>query len=518
MIKKIAFSGILSRYLLTSFSTVALLCTIYSSSLYAAWQQPPTEFAGNSNLQGDIASDASGHAFTVYSNSSALTIDASYYSSGFWSASQPIGLSDGRPLNINIDMDDTGTALVLWYDSTVGDIQSAHYNGTVWDTPALNPLSIITALVNSNPAVSMNGPNQGVSSWGDSNTGLMYASFFSGTNWTAPTTIATGQNVAKNDVAYSSNGTAVAIWVTDTSVLAANYIGGVWQLPVTLDTNIDFTDISVGIDSIGRAHAIWTNISGAVIVSSFNGTVWLPSQALSASAGNDGTYIGVAPGGTAVAIWVDSSGVGQSSAFNGIAWSAPFQYTDGPVSPDANNHSSNTVSVDNNGNALAVWSTLDLLSEIRSARLTLGALAWCPEELISIVEDEETSVLAIGSLSSNGTGFALFSPLVEGVGFFASASLPLAAPGNVAVRSCTTKFATQTDRSYVITWTASTDPTILYYEVRQNGILVATIPSDGPFVYAIHNLCRGVPLTDVYTITAVGCGNEVSVPVTVVLP
>lgn len=512
-------SKILSSLYRSSSVFLSFLLLFNASSVNADWENPPNEFETNFGVYGDIGSDANGHAWAVYDSVNDEIVYASYYTGSFWTGGQiiippPFGVS-----SLDIDMEDTGTALVVAYKSFNGTIVSAHYNGSVWSNP---PVTTITPAISSSPTVSMNGSNSGLSVWADSTTGIIGSAFFSGLSWTV-VPVAIGQvGTDYAAVAYSANGTAVAIWGDPaSSLLASNYIGGVWQAPVVLAANT--SNFSVGIDDNGNAIVVWSDINdGNILTRRFNG-VWQPAQILSSAPGNQNPVLGVAPGGTAVAAWLDGSLAGQSRAFDGTTWGPQLQFTAGPIDPGVNNVL-NSISVDSNGNALAIWATFtndpEVATQVISARLTLGAAAWCPEDVVN--EDAggfDNQVFALSSsLSENGIGFAMWAPASEGVTYFGAASLSLAPATNVAVRSCVNRFATQVDRSYIITWAASTEPTILYYEVRRNGILVATIPSDGPFVYAIHNLCKGEVVTDVYTITAFGCGNEQSVPVTVVFP
>ena len=77
------------------------------------------------------------------------------------------------------------------------------------------------------------------------------------------------------------------------------------------------------------------------------------------------------------------------------------------------------------------------------------------------------------------------------------------------------KFLTQTELINILTWSPSSDPTVISYRLYQNGVLVATIASNGPYEVTLHN--RVPHVIYVYTLTAVNALGE-SLPVLFICP
>lgn len=485
--------------------TMGILASLWHPTFVnAAWQQPPHQFPDFGSGNGPpVASDAFGHAFALPSNAPNGTIGASLFSSGIWSdPPQTIGL--GSFDSIDVAMDNGGTALGIWHDVGANEIKTASFNGISWSTPNPNPLA--TTIGGVEVAVSMNGPNQGVAMWIDDTTRLVRSSFFFAGNWSLVNNLGTGD--FDPSIAYSANNTAVAGWfdiVLGTTV--NNFTGGLWQGPIVLDPAGGSP--VVGIDSSGKALAVWTNSSGNVVFSVFNGTSWSITQGIAATTGNDTLSLVMTPGGTAVATWIGSSLGGFSSSYNGFFWSAPIQITGGPIGTGFNKFLS--LSVSDNGNALAVWTITASPLEIRSSRLALGGTAWTPQEFVASVSRDITFLDS--SLSENGIGFASWA-LVEIPEQFATASIPPPGPSNMQGIACKNRFAMQTECVNTITWTPSRDPAVVAYYLRRNGILIAVIPAQGPYIYVDHDRCKVV---DTYTLTAVYPGGEESLPVSITL-
>lgn len=479
--------------------TLTMLAT-YSTSGFAVWQTPATQLSGFGNSL-DMAADANGHAVTIYSNDLEGPVFASYYTNGAWTPSQPISVSLGSAF-VAVDMDATGTALAVWNNLNDSTIESARFSGGFWGIPFPNPIETVSGPTRVD--VAMDGSGRGVAIWADG-AGNMRSSFFSGGVWGPVETIGTGGSFPK--IAYSANGTVVAGWNDGGVAMVANYIGGSWQAPVTLDPAIQLFG-NVGIDADGNALAIWKTSTLSGLASYFDGTSWLPPVTVFPDpvVTNLPPVLAMSPGGQAVAAWFTSTGTGVSSSFNGTSWSTLLQYSPGPITDF-------DVSINPTNDAgLVVWATDTPI--IYSSKLPLGGV-WSPQEFVAnptVFGDVLVDMLVAAS-SDNGTDFA--SWLERGVGGeggfpFAIATLAPLGPLNLAATTCTNRFASQTDRVNIITWTASVDPLVVSYELRRNGILIATIPSGGPFIYADHHRCRRV--ADVYILTAIDVNGGASAP------
>lgn len=484
------------------FFLVTMLTSI-CSPIHAAWQQPPHQFppSGSSGAL-SIASDANGHAFAtpnrVFSD---IGEYASFFSLGVWQ-DPPELIGPGTVSSSDLAMDNTGTAIAIWYD-IAGQIRSSYFNGLVWSTPPPNPLDMVTNFNAVPVAVAMNGPISGVAIWTDNGTTDVRNAFFFGGAWSIPTTIGTGN--FNPSVGYSTNGTAVAGWFDVAGgTTVNNFTGGIWQGPIVLDPT-GTSEAVVGIDSTGKALAVWRNAVGIIAYSTFNGVSWSPIFPITGTLGNSNVSLGVAPGGTAVATWRDDTGQGVSSSYNGIVWSAPILITSDSISANL------ALSVADNGNALAVWGTD---TQISSSRLPFGGTAWTPAELVTTFDFPVDLRLIEASLSENGTGFASWIIASEGSDQFASATVPPTGPLNLQGFCCRNKFAMQTECADTITWSPSIDPSVTAYYVRKNGVLVAIIPQQGPYTFVDLVGCRD---STTYTVTAVDFNGVESLASTIIL-
>jgi hypothetical protein len=175
------------------------------------------------------------------------------------------------------------------------------------------------------------------------------------------------------------------------------------------------------------------------------------------------------------------------------------------ISPIIFGGSALNVAMDNDGNAIVTWGTTT--SILRSKRLPVGTNEWIEDSLIS-ADLPEGLIDINAALSLNGRGFSIWQRVsnaegTQALGAFTLAinPLPPTPPIGISGRSCNNKFASQTDRIHIISWLTSVDPTVTSYLIRRNGVIIATIPSQGFLIYYDHNRCKK---TDIYTVTAVG--------------
>lgn len=75
------------------------------------------------------------------------------------------------------------------------------------------------------------------------------------------------------------------------------------------------------------------------------------------------------------------------------------------------------------------------------------------------------------------------------------------APSNFAVKLLKNIFLTQIDYIHRLTWTPSSDSSVVSYLIFRNGELIATVPASGPYVYFDHN--RHKHEEDTYVLVAV---------------
>lgn len=92
-------------------------------------------------------------------------------------------------------------------------------------------------------------------------------------------------------------------------------------------------------------------------------------------------------------------------------------------------------------------------------------------------------------------------------------TIPPSPPTNFKNRRCKNKFVAQTEYINRLTWTASTDPTVVRYLLFRNGRLIATLSASGPLKYNDHD--RPKNKIDTYTLIAVNAMGIQSKPITI---
>lgn len=93
--------------------------------------------------------------------------------------------------------------------------------------------------------------------------------------------------------------------------------------------------------------------------------------------------------------------------------------------------------------------------------------------------------------------------------------LPNSPPKNLTGTVINNRFLLQADRIHHIAWQPSQDPSVLYYRVYRNGVILSTISANDPLIYNDHN--RNSNLTDTYSVDDVNATDNVSSSVSISL-
>jgi hypothetical protein len=383
-----------------------------------------------------------------------------------------------------------------------------------------------------NPAVSVNESGLAVAVWperrGPGELLYVMASFlpFGGT-WTTPVVLdapgvpwaAFVASPAAPGLAMNDNGNAVAIWAlgsdpfTD-AIHAATYepLTDLWTT-VSLDSdpgNVSaFRAPEAAIDDNGNAVVVWNREyeSGADTINEIAsayftyGFGWGPTVILDSDIVNRflGPYVVIDHLGTATAVWskTNTGEVFSSRLPLGGTWSAPTLIGIGKFDPFSTQEAA---SVDDLGNVIVIIKVED---DILQSILYTVQGGWQPPE--NIFNDARNPAYQNIGLGSCGFALSLWldfgiSPstrFVQGADNFALANF-LLPPANFVGTRCCQKFATQTCCLASLSW----DPSdcVLFYLIRRNGELIATIPAGGSTTF-VDPVCS--KSTTVYTLSTV---------------
>lgn len=486
------------------FLTILLSLAVCPSTAHSRWHSKPQNFEinyGGSFLH--LRSDANGHGMLLIPNYEEA---AFYYSNGAWTSQSII---ENMPVMAyaTLAVEDSGTALALWSYANIWEAKTAYFDGTSWNCPSPDPFENGDAP--GIACVAMNGPGQGMVVWQNFNNPPYFEySIFSNGSWSAAAPVSLESGGPSLCLAYSKDGTAIAGWTTMEGAMISIFNGKSWQeTPTNLAPSGYISD--VGIDDHGNAIALFLDSSYNAIASNFNGKTWKNTVLAKADQLNAEriTDLVMSRNGTAIAIWKGTGSKGFSNFYNGTTWEASRQFAS-DIGPATTNGSNVSISINDKGNGLVVWSTAS--SQVKSSRLPFGG-AWKPAEIVEAHAPKIGYVTS--SLSANGEGFAGWMDLMW-TNYYVNATIGPIPPSAIRKEVLKNKFAMQTDCINVISWTPSPDPSVVSYDLRRNGVLIATIPSTGPFSYSDHNRCK---FHDVYDLTAVDDNGLESTPLTVAI-
>lgn len=331
----------------------------------------------------------------------------------------------------------------------------------------------------------------------------IYYSILSATgHWSAPATIPGSMGNYAN-IACDVLGNVVVVWNNhSTNTLDAvsynidntpNF--GIWSSITHVGTtNGGYPRVKIDA-ARGNAIAVWTDAAGNVVSSALPlGGTWSTPVTLSVSGGNSNPSLAEDPLGNAVAVWQSGANVIYASTLSaGSSWSPALT-----ISPVGATGFTPEVDVDTLGNAIAVWS--DGNQNIQYALLPIGGV-WSAAAQLS--PSGAGSILPkVGSIGDSAAAVIWEE---TSTGFLVASSalniFPPVAPRDLVVchdsKKCVNK----------ISFKLSVDTSMIYYELYRDGLLIATIPFQGPYTYTDHYK-RGAT----YTLVAINSSGVQSTP------
>ncbi|MGM0564292.1 MAG: hypothetical protein ACQES2_08175 [Pseudomonadota bacterium] len=294
------------------------------------------EYAGKPK----IAIDSSGNIIAVWRREENDIIDiyAKRYSadSDSWSAREKINVTGGNAADAQIDVDESGNAIVVWRqrDGTIDDIYANRFIATD-------------------------------GSWGTAEL------------------IESGSGDARDPkIAVDSSGSAIAVWgqkdSSDREYIHANRfsVDSGWGSAEVINPDADGIDINppaiqVAVDASDNVIAVWqqidwgTSIDSNLYANRFSDGSWGTAEPIESS--SDSAYspqMVVDPSGNVIVVWVQDGDDIYSSRFSTVndSWSTP-----GPIEQNSGEVRSPQIALDPSGNAIALWSRITYNSETRNS-------------------------------------------------------------------------------------------------------------------------------------------------------
>ncbi len=331
--------------------------------------------------------DLSGNALASNYNWSFTTAD------GAWQGAEKLETEEGRASTPQIAFDNNDNAFAVWQQKDNSDIFSirvSRFDGASWG----NIEQIEAGAGNSySPQIAIDTNGNALVVWQQrdaNNRGDILASRFNGDSWSSAVPIETGAFDAQSpQITIDNNGNALAVWLqhdgTRFNILANRFDGNSnsWGDNAEL---IDRKDTSaqapqIAIDNNGNAFAIWQQ--SGIQVNRFDGTTWGSATPFNDNNLSDHPQIAFDNNGNALAAWVsyDSNLKFRIfvSHFDGINWGDPELFETDDTEKSAR---SPEIAFDNNGNAFVVWYQEDSNSRFNIWANRFNGTSWAGAELI----------------------------------------------------------------------------------------------------------------------------------------
>ena len=284
-----------------------------------------------------------------------------------------------------VAMDNKGNIIIVWCqsDGAKYQIYKSEYRNDIWTHPAsladnISPEGQDVAY----PRVAMDNKGNAIIVWyqSDGTNYQIFKSEYRNGAWTHPTSLADnispdGQNAAYPQVAMDNNGNAIIVWYqSDGSrcqIFKSEYRNGGWTHPTSSADNIspdgqNAAYPQVAMDSNGNAIIVWYQYDGSkyqIFKSEYRGGTWHHPSIISDNISPDGQdaalpQVAMDSSGNAIIVWYQYDGANYQifkSEYRGGAWYHPSSISDN-ISPDGQDAALPQVAMDNNGNAIIVWS------------------------------------------------------------------------------------------------------------------------------------------------------------------
>ncbi|HEX2585131.1 MAG TPA: hypothetical protein VHL14_08360 [Steroidobacteraceae bacterium] len=336
-----------------------------------------------------IAVDTQGNAIVVWELQAAgdirINIWANRYVAGSgWGMAMRVQTGTDTAHDPQIVIDKSGNAWAVWTqldaNNTYYNIFASHYVvGTGWGVSTR--IDMHNNVHSSSPQIAIDANGNVMAVWSEYSVGTVNSQIWAnrytaGSGWGAATLIQTESASDARDqrIAVDANGNAIAVWTqTDNTgiyhIVANRYsVASGWGTATHLETAVDGVSYpEVAFDNSGNAFAVWVQRSPGHSISIWAnrytvtgaGTGW-STPTLIETDSEDGAItprIAIDMSGNAIVVW-EQTAHGNP---NDNIWANRYTITNGwgtaatIETNDAGNATSPRVTVDTNGNAIAVW-------------------------------------------------------------------------------------------------------------------------------------------------------------------
>ena len=327
-----------------------------------------------------IAVNANGTAFAVWRQSGGAQFDiwANRYVPGSgWGSAELIETNTGTALDVRVAIDASGNALAIWHQiNGTRDIWANRYlPGFGWGTAELIETDNAGDATGPNIAFDMNGNALAVWRQSDGTRINIWANRYTpGGGWGSAELIETDNagNALSPQIAVDMSGNALAVWRQSDGTLfniqSNRYtLGSGWGSAELVETDNAGTAAGpdIAFDTSGNALAVWQQSDGTRFNIRANrytpGSGWGSAESIETDNAGDALFpqVSIDSNGNALAVWYQSDSARDNIWANrytlGTGWGLA-QLIEADNAGDANEPQ---VAFDTSGNALAVWTQSD---------------------------------------------------------------------------------------------------------------------------------------------------------------
>jgi hypothetical protein len=358
-----------------------------------------------------VAVDAAGNVMAVWQQGSVVYANR-HAAGGAWGT--PEQISTGTAVNPQIAVDTSGTAIAVWEQG--GGVYAKRYASGGWGT--LDQIST----TGTNPQIAVDAAGDAVAVWQQGNT--IYAKRYTANAWDASASkIRDAITAVTSQLAMDASGNAFAIWIEGYNLYASRSAAGsspAWSTPSPISNSVSFPPLNprLAVNAKGDAFVVWQEQTG-----SFNspgsrifynhyvsGTGWNNSSSgvpgITGYAYNP--QISVDALGNALCIWVTNTS-GPFKNINAARYLVDIPGWEDPVTisnSSVYDQELPRLSMDANGNAIAVWVQSGLSNAIYVNRFRAKTAAW--DDVISLAAvSDVNSVAAIPQIAMSPGGSAV---------------------------------------------------------------------------------------------------------------
>ena len=309
-----------------------------------------------------VITDLSGNALAENYSWSFTTAD------GAWNKAELIEANIGNAFGPQIAVDNNGNALMVWQQN--GDIWAKYSDGANWVSSELIETNMATAF---EPRTAFDNNGNAFAVWPQYDDRLIgsrisiWVNRFDGSSWGNAVRIETNnaEDAVQPQIVFSSSGKAFVVWQQDDgiryNIWANRFDGTSWGDAELIEANTDYTfGPQIAVNSSGKAFAVWHQFADSsakinIWANRFDGISWGSAEQINSNGG--GTYrpqITVDNNGNAIAVWqqfgVNSTNNIWVNRFDGTNWGSAER-----INSNGGDAYRPQITVDNNGNAIAVW-------------------------------------------------------------------------------------------------------------------------------------------------------------------